>query len=299
MERIDVDAIASQLNRTRQKGLILDNPDNPSPQQVANWANETGEHTVIIRLAAAMHSAARRGGTHDTGLASSSSFVYIRPIRSVRTSSGTGYRSTIRIEIDSDGGQFSYRRYRMIAIADVTEDTYGCQWWTVRSGSARVSSNSSDPEWSYFGGKLVGQWIADLYFGRLAGRREISWMLQPEASPAEPGQEAPEWHRHVRGQLALLVRRVHEWSITEQDMACPVAMRKYAEDMAGALLLVTESPTSALIAAVDSLVNSGLVSNDQVIASPHGWATHISCTCSSAPAVRTAVDRSIQVLRAA
>ena len=166
----------------------------------------TEHHGVIRRLLAAFASAASRGDVRYT----------CTPLGApVTTPNGVADQTTrrIRVEVESGGGVWSHRCYRMVTVLTVTEDDYGVSGWSAARGAARVTSRSlTNDEVTVFGGYAVGRMIGTLWMSNGLEREKItSWLDAP-------------WREYALTGLASLAARA------DDDGASAIALAKYLAD---------------------------------------------------------------------
>lgn len=183
---INVDAAAKALDLNRYCGI--------RELEEAYKANPVPELSVLKRFFAADRSAARRGNVTFTH----------RPVGRVRYEENGATWETctrIRVQIDSDGGHWSARKYKMIALIEVSVDEYGVTWWGPLSGAAKVVGASGDQ--TIFYGAVVARTIGKLFFHEGLAKRFIEETIA--AATATADTPPPEWHAHARAQLGELV----------------------------------------------------------------------------------------------
>lgn len=251
MNRIAVDKMVRLMAGTAwEAGRGEYVAERPGPGQVREWIDAgfgAKDDGILKRLIAAIQSSGERAG-----LAFGATADIVRAPRVIRTSEGQIRRSTVRIVIESDGGWHSFRSYRMVAIVEVTKELFAdIERYRVRSGSALVTdSRGGGDSATYFGGRTVGEWIAGVYFGKLAGRRELEWLASPE------------WHVNARAQLAETLRRI----TSGEDMAdgmVALCGATHEEVIVLCSRMRKEHPT--LVAAMDESPDNWSVTAGQVL----------------------------------
>jgi hypothetical protein len=179
---INVDATTGILGLNGYCGIReLEEAYNASPDP---------ELSVLKRLFAAIRSASRRGNVKFTH----------RPVGRVRYEENGATLETctrIRVQIDSDGGHWSARKYKMVAMLDISVDEYGVTWWGPLSGAAKVVGASGDQ--TIFYGTVVAHTIGSLFFRTGLAKRFIIAAATTEETTD------PDWHTHARAQLGELV----------------------------------------------------------------------------------------------